>query len=283
LKTEHPIQRLCQAFEVSLSGYYAWSRRLQHPAVRAQVDQQLRAQICHLHKQSRKTYGAPRIQAELQAVGRRHGRNRISRLMRQENLVGRQKRRYRVVTTDSKHDQPVAPNRLAQRPLPTGPNEVWVTDITYIAAAGRWLYLVAVLDLFSRRVVGWALGERVDTALVLAAWNMAQLHRQPTPGLLLHSDRGVQYASAQFREALQVAEAVASMSRKGNCYDNAAMEAFWSTLKLELVYRQPDGGFQNFEQARAALFDYIEVFYNRQRRHSALNYQTPVGFESSNN
>jgi putative transposase len=268
---------------VSLSGYYDRRRRSQHPRARAQQDQQLKAQIGHIHKQSRKTYGAPRIQAELRVAGHRHGRNRIGRLMREQNLSGRQKRRYRVVTTDSKHEEPVAPNRLAQRPLPTGPNQVWVTDITYIAAAGRWLYLVAVLDLFSRRVVGWALGERLDTALVLAAWNMAQLHRQPTRGLLLHSDRGVQYANAQFRQALIAAQAVASMSRKGNCYDNAAMEAFWSTLKLELVYRQPDGGFQNFEQARVALFDYIEVFYNRQRRHSALHYQTPAAFESSNN
>jgi transposase InsO family protein len=283
LKAEHSIETLCTVMEVSTSGYYEWCRRQSHPGARQQQDQRLKEQISQIHLQSRKTYGAPRIQAELRAAGQRHGRNRIGRLMREQNLYGRQRRRFRVVTTDSKHDQPVAPNRLQKTSAPTGPNQIWVTDITYVAAAGRWLYLAAVLDLYSRRVVGWALSERIDTALVLAAWNMAQLHRQPTHGLLVHSDRGVQYASDPFRRALHSAQAVASMSRKANCYDNATMEAFWSTLKLELVYREPGGSFQSLEEARAALFEFIEVFYNRQRRHSALNYQTPAGFEDSNN
>jgi transposase InsO family protein len=268
--------------EVSASGYYEWCRRQWRPGARAQQDQRLKDQISHIHQQSRKTYGTPRIQAELRAAGQRHGRNRIGRLMREQNLCGRQKRRFRLVTTDSKHDQPVAPNRLQKLPPPTGPNQIWVMDITYIAAAGRWLYLAAVLDLYSRRVVGWAVSERIDTALVVAAWRMAQLHRQPKRGMLVHSDRGVQYASEPFRQALQSAQAVASMSRKGNCYDNAAMEAFWSTLKLELVYRQPEGSFQSFDEARATLFEFIEVFYNRQRRHSALEYQPPAAFEDSN-
>lgn len=283
MKAQYPIGGLCQAFEVSLSGYYCWAHRQHHPGQRQQQDQQLKEQICRIHAQSRKTYGSPRIQIKLRQGGQRHGRNRIGRLMRQENLCGRQQRRFRVRTTESNHDQPIAPNRLAQIPAPHGPNQVWVADITYIATGQDWLYLAAILDLYSRRIVGWAVGPRLDTALVMAAWQMARLHRQPPQGLVFHSDRGVQYASMQYRQALEVAQAVASMSRKGNCYDNAAMEAFWSTLKLELVYRQPAKGFQTHEQARTAIFDYIEVFYNRQRLHSTLGYQTPVGFEHGHN
>jgi transposase InsO family protein len=187
------------------------------------------------------------------------------------------------MTTESNHDEPIAPNRLAQMPSPTGPNQVWVADITYVRTAQDWLYLAAIMDLFSRRIVGWAVGPRVDTALVMAAWNMAQLHRQPPEGLVFHSDRGVQYASMAYRQALEAAQAIASMSRKGNCYDNAAMEAFWSSLKLELIYRQPAKGFPTHDQARATIFDYIEVFYNRQRLHSSLGYQTPAAFECAQN
>ena len=283
MKADYSIPQLCEAFEVSASGYYDWCRRQQQPCARHQQDQQLKAEIGRLHQESRKTYGAPRIQASLRAQGYRYGRNRISRLMRQENLCGRQKRRYRVVTTDSKHDQPVAPNRLAALPAPTGPDQVWVADITYIRTGQSWLYLAAVLDLYSRRIVGWALSERIDTALVMRAWNMARCHRQPPAGLVFHSDRGIQYASLQYRQALELAQAMASMSRKANCYDNAVMEAFWSTLKLELVYRQERGAFATPEQARAALFEYIEVFYNRQRLHSALGYQAPAAFENARN
>jgi len=280
---EHSITCLCRAFEVSSSGYYAWEHRQKHPNERQQQDQQLKEQICRIHAQSRNTYGSPRIQMTLRQSGQRHGRNRISRLMRKENLCGRQKGRYRVKTTDSNHDEPIAPNRLAQMPAPTGPNQVWVADITYIRTAQDWIYLAAILDLYSRRIVGWAVGQCVDTALVMAAWNMAQLHRQPPQGLVFHSDRGVQYASMPYRQALEVAQAIASMSRKGNCYDNAVMEAFWSTLKLELIYRQPAKGFQTHDQARAAIFGYIEVFYNRQRLHSSLGYQTPMAFEYAHN
>jgi len=282
MKDEHPIQGLCQAFEVSPSGYYDWCRRQSHPCQRQQQDQQLQAEISRIHRESRRTYGAPRIQASLRAAGQRHGRNRIGRLMRQASLCGRQKRRYRMVTTDSRHDQPIAPNRLAQVPAPHGPDQVWVADITYVRVGPGWLYVAAIMDRYSRRIVGWAVGERIDTALVLAAWNMALCHRQPPAGLLFHSDRGVQYASGPYRQALALAQAVPSMSRKGNCYDNAAMEAFWSTLKLELVYRQ-EQGFATHQAARQALFEYIEVFYNRQRLHSALGYQSPVAFENARN
>lgn len=282
MKGEYSIQRLCEAFEVSPSGYYDWCRRQTQPGQRQRQDQQLKTEICRIHRESRRTYGAPRIQASLRAAGQRHGRNRIGRLMREKNICGRQKRRYRVVTTDSRHDQPIAPNRLASVAAPKGPDRVWVADITYVATAEGWLYMAAILDLYSRRIVGWAASERIDTALVLAAWNMALCHRQPPAGLLFHSDRGVQYASLQHRQALGIAQAIASMSRKGNCYDNAAMEAFWSTLKLELVYRQ-EQGFATRAAARRALFEYIEVFYNRQRLHSALGYQSPVAFENARN
>jgi len=282
LKSEHSITALCQAFEVAPSGYYDWCCRQKHPGPRAQQDQSLREQIRHIHQQSRQTYGAPRLQAVLRAKGQSHGRNRLGRLMREEQICGRQKRRYRLVTTDSKHDQPIAPNRLRNLPAASRPNQLWAADITYIQTKEGWLFLAAILDLYSRRIVGWALSPRIDTALVLAAWNMALCHRRPPAGLIFHSDRGVQYASLENRQALHLAQAMASMSRKANCYDNAVMEAFWSTLKLELVYRQAEA-FATPQEARRAIFEYIEVFYNRQRIHSALDYQTPDGFEAANN
>jgi putative transposase len=282
LKTEHSISLLCQAFDVSKSGYYEWCARQTQPAPRRVENQELAAQIGRIHQQSRQTYGSPRIQASLRQLGQRHGRNRIGRLMREQDICGRQKRRYRMVTTESKHDQPIAPNRLPDLPTPSGPNQIWLADITYLQTGQGWLYLAGILDLFSRKIVGWASSDRIDTALVLAAWNMALRHREPPAGLVFHSDRGVQYASLQYRCALEVAEAVASMSRKANCYDNAVMEAFWSTLKLELIYRQEDA-FATRERAHAALFDYIEVFYNRQRLHSALDYQSPSQYEGAKN
>jgi transposase InsO family protein len=240
----------------------------------------LRTEIARIHNHSRQTYGAPRLQRQLRTQGRRHGRNRIARLMRQEGLCGRQQKRYRVRTTDSKHDQPIAPNRLAQLPAASRPNEIWVADITYVSTAQGWVYVAAILDLYSRRIVGWAVSQQINTALVLTALNMALCHRQPPAGLVFHSDRGVQYASLEYRQRLSSAQMIASMSRKANCYDNATMEAFWSTLKLELIYRRD---FQDARQVRGALFDYIEVFYNRQRLHSALDYRTPVQFECADN
>lgn len=281
MKGDHSIRTLCQAFVVSPSGYYDWCCRQTCASERAQENQQLKEQIRDIHKTSRGTYGAPRIQQVLRQQGHNHGRNRLHRLMKEEQICGRQKRRYRVKTTDSSHDQPVAPNRLAKLPAPARPNEIWVADITYISTAQGWVYLAAILDLFSRRIVGWAVSERIDATLVLAAWNMALCHRQPPAGLLFHSDRGVQYASMEYRAALQGAQAIASMSRQGNCYDNAAMEAFWSTLKLELIYRQ--ASYASTREARQDLFEYIELFYNRQRLHSALGYQTPAGFEALEN
>jgi len=280
MKDDHAILTLCLHLEVSASGYYDWQRRRLCPGPRALEDQALVREIVQIHARSRETYGAPRVEQELRKKGRCHGRNRVARLMKQKDLCGRQKGRYRVQTTDSNHDQPIAPNRLAQAPKATAPNQLWVADITYIETKEGWLYLAAILDLYSRRIVGWAMSPRIDTVLVLKALAMALLHRSPPRDLLFHSDRGVQYASADYRRALRQAGLVASMSRKGNCYDNASIESFWSTLKLELVYRR---SFNTRAQAQCEIFDYIEAFYNRQRSHSALDYHSPVDFELLNN
>ena len=280
MKPDHAILLLCANLEVSPSGYYDWKKRRTTPGPRALQNQTLARQIEVIHGQSRNTYGSPRIVDALRKQGTRHGRNRVARLMRAAGLCGRQKGRYRVQTTDSNHDQPIAPNLLAQAPTATASNQIWVGDITCIQTQEGWLYLAAILDRYSRKIIGWAMSERIDTALVLSAFDMALLHRQPTAKVLFHSDRGVQYASADYRRALTQAGLVASMSRKGNCYDNATMESFWSTLKLELVYRRL---FATRSQARNQIFDYIESFCNRQRAHSALDYRSPVDFETQNN
>lgn len=271
---------LCENLGVSSSGFYDWDRRRRSPGRRAVEDAALALEIAAIHAQSRQTYGSPRIGHELRSRGRRHGRNRIARLMRHKGLCGRQKGRHRVRTTDSNHHHPVAPNRLAEASPASAPNQIWVADITYIPTTEGWLYLAGVLDLHSRRIVGWAMSPSIDSALVLSALSMATLHRQPPSGLLFHSDRGVQYAAASFRAALADAGFVASMSRRGNCYDNAAMESFWSTLKLELVYRR---SFTSRRQARSEIFDYIETFYNRRRRHTSLGGLSPADFERTNN
>jgi putative transposase len=280
MKTEHSIRSLCAVLEVSSSGYYDWVERQTQPGPRARENVQLTAQIFQIHQASRQTYGSPRIQFELSQAGQAHGRNRIARLMRQQNLCGRAKGRFRVRTTESNHDQPIAPNRLADLPAPTAADQIWLGDITYIATGEGWLYLAGIMDRYSRRIVGWAMDQNIDTRLVLAAWKMAQTQRQPAPELVFHSDRGSQYASGDFRQVLALSQTQPSMSRQGNCYDNAAMESFWSTLKMELVYRQT---FATRQAARAAIFEYIEIFYNRQRRHSALGYATPAAFENQTN
>jgi len=280
MKTDHPIRSLCEALEVSPSGYYDWSNRQAQPGPRAQENARLVQQIVQIHQASRQTYGSPRIQVVLRQAGHAHGRHPIARLMRQQGLCGRAKGRFRVCTTDSHHDQPIAPNRLPELPAPSAPNQIWVGDITYIPTDEGWLYLAGILDLYSRRLAGWAMSEHIDTQLILAAWNMARTQGQPPPGLVFHSDRGVQYASHGYRLALQQAQSIASMSRKGNCYDNAAMESFWSTLKHELVYRRH---FKTHAEARQAIFEFIEIFYNRRRLHSALGYRSPIDFENQNN
>ena len=280
MRHDHSILLLCENLDVSPSGYYGWRERRAAPGPRARGNMTLAQDIQIIHQESRQTYGSPRIVMELRKQGKRHGRNRVARLMNEGGLCGRQKGRYRVQTTDSNHDEPIAPNRLAQAPEPTAPNQIWVKDITYIPTREGWLYLAAILDLYSRKIVGWAMSERIDTNLVLRALTMALVHRHPPRELLCHSDRGVQYASGDYRAALAKAGFIASMSRQGNCYDNAFIESFWSTLKMELVYRRD---FATRQQARHAIFDYIEAFYNRQRSHTSLTGLSPVDFESQNN
>lgn len=272
---EHTIEALCETLEVSRSGYYAWRSR--GPSPRARAAAKLAERVRAAHAASRGTYGSPRIARQLGCPGARH---RVARLMRAEGLQGRCRRRFRVVTTDSRHDEPIAPNHLAQAPEPSGPDQIWVTDITYIPTDEGWLYVAGVLDLWSRRLIGWAMGDSLDTSLPSAALAMALRQRRPKKALLHHSDRGVQYASRAYRAQLAAHRLHASMSRKGNCYDNATMEAFWSTLKNELVHRTR---FVSRDQARLALFDYIEVFYNRVRLHSSLGFKSPLDYESNLN
>lgn len=278
LAAEHTLTDLCAALEVSRSGYHAWSGR--PPGPRAQANHQLGAALAVLFEQSRQSYGSPRLTAALRQSGHACNHKRVERLMREQGLQGRPRRRHRVVTTDSRHDQPIAPNRLAEQPPCTAPDQVWVTDITYVPTQEGWLYLAGVLDLYSRKVVGWAMGESLAATLPLAALEMAWEQRRPAPGLLHHSDRGVQYASQDYRDRLAALGGEASMSRKGNCYDNATMESFWSSLKHELVYR---GQFRTRAEARQRIFEWIEVFYNRTRLHSSLGYKSPVDFENQLN
>lgn len=274
MKDEHTVRTLCETMEVSRSGYYDWCREA---AKRAAAAQEFRAEVTRIHAESEGTYGSPRVTRALQRAGRKVGHNRVARVLRECGLQGRSQRRYRIRTTDSAHDHPIAPNRLPDLPAPVAPNQVWVADITYVETGEGWLYLAGVLDRYSRRLIGWAMSSSLATALPLAALHMALRHRRPPPGLVHHSDRGVQYASAEYRQVLDQHGLVASMSRRGNCYDNATMESFWSTLKHELIYRRI---FLTRAAATTAIFAFIERFYNRVRLHSSLDFQSPLDFEA---
>lgn len=269
-----PLERACQVLRVSVSGYYAWQRR---PADQTQ-DQNapLLAHIRAVFAESRGTYGSPRVTAALRQQGVMCNRKRVARLMRQHGLVAKHRRARRVTTTDSQHGNPIAPNRLQRDFTAQRPNEKWVADLTYIATAEGWLYLALVLDVFSRKVVGWALDERMDTALVERALRMALCQRHPTKGQLLHhSDRGSQYASFSYQQHLATAHITVSMSRAADPYDNALMESCIGTLKTECA----DQPFPSRRVARAELFAYLEGWYNRRRLHSALGYLSPDQFE----
>jgi putative transposase len=278
LAGEHRVGDLCAALGVSRSGYHAWKSRA--PSARAGADAELGRQLCEVHAQSRQTYGSPRLLHALQDKGLRTSRRRVCRLMREHRLRGAAPRGFRPQTTDSRHGQPIAPNRMAAAPAPSGPNQVWVSDITYVRTDAGWLYVAAVLDRWSRRLLGLAMAEHMGTSLVEAALSQALRNRQPGAGCLHHSDRGSQYASAAYRARLAQAGLMASMSRAGNCYDNAAMESFWGRLKTELVHRRH---FASREEARSAIFEHLQIFYNRRRLHSALGYQSPVDFENQTN
>ena len=280
LEGQHSVKMLCHMLAVSRSGYYDWRGRC--PSRRQEVDAQICGKLKAIFEQSRRTYGRPRLAHILRTQeGMRHGTNRIVRLMRASGLRARSKRRYRPQTTQSNHDGPIAPNRLSERKsVVSCPNQVWVNDMTYIETGEGWLFLSVVLDLYSRRVVGWAFHECLATNGPLNAIQMALDHRRPKSPLLHHSDRGCQYASAEYRKLLKENNIEASMSRTGNPYDNAAMESFFSTLKTECLHHQKPA---TRSQAKTIVFDYIEVFYNRVRIHSALGYQSPVDFETKLN
>jgi putative transposase len=274
-KAAYPVRLICRLLQVSRSGYYAWRTRPESP--RAQVDRRLLINLRAAFNASRHTYGSPRIHQELRAQGHPDGRHRIARLMRVHGLRGRHRRRFRT-TTQSNHAHPVAANVLARRFDPRAPNQAWVSDITYVWTLEGWLYLCVILDLYSRRVVGWAMGARIDQALTLRALNMALANRASNPGLVHHSDRGSQYAANAYRQVLAAHHVTCSMSRQGDCWDNAVAESFFATLKIELVY---GARFATRAQAQHAMFEYIEVFYNRTRRHSYLGYVSPVNYEQS--
>jgi putative transposase len=267
------IVMLCRVLGVSTSGYYAWAGR--SASLRSKRDDELRERVRAAHAASKGRYGSPRVHAELRAKGEKVGRKRVARLMRRANLVGRRKRRFRS-TTDSNHAFPIAPNILERDFTATAPNQVWVTDITSIWTQEGWLYLAVILDLFSRRVVGWATSANIDRYLALMALTTALRDRRPSAGLVHHSDRGSTYASGDYRKALDAHQIECSMSRRGDCWDNAVSESFFASLKREV---EEIDRLEGRVQATTIVGEYIDRFYNLQRRHSTIAYKSPVEFE----
>jgi transposase InsO family protein len=263
---------MCRLFNVSRSGFYAWLKR--PPSARAQEDERLKVAIRAAHRRSRETYGVRRLQPELATEGFVAGRDRIGRLRRDMSLRCRQKRKF-TATTNSKHGLPVAENLLDQKFAPSAPNQVWVTDITYVATGEGWLYLAGVKDVFTCELVGYAMDERMTQELTGQALFRAVQQKRPAAGLIHHSDRGTQYCAHDYRALVEQFGFRASMSRKGNCYDNAPMESFWGSLKTELIHHRR---FETRREAEAAIREYIEIFYNRQRRHSRLGNLAPAAF-----
>jgi putative transposase len=275
LAKEYPLRPLCEVLEVARSGYYRW--RQGRSSARDRTNAQLFQKIKTIHKAHRGNYGSPRITEELCQSGHSCNHKRVERLMRQQGLKGRTCRKRKVKTTDSEHDQPIAPNLLRERAVPQKPDEVWVADITYLPTTQGCLFLAAVMDLYSRRIVGWSLWRRLEAGGALQALNRALANRGYPRGVIHHSDRGVQYACLEYRKRLKQCGLLASMSRKANCYDNAAMEAFWSTLKREALEESSQWSEHRVSQVT---FEYIEAIYNRSRLHRSLGYQSPVDFET---
>jgi putative transposase len=278
LSQEHDVRDLCDFLEVSRSGYYAWAN---HPeSARAKANREVAAEIKQVFEDKRARYGSPRITQELRRSGRLCNHKRVERLMRQEGLKARGSKRRKVRTTQSDHDHPIAPNLLLNRPAPVKADEIWVADITYVPTSQGWLFLAAVMDLYSRQILGWSVWESLMAGGALQALKRSLVKRGYPREVIHHSDRGVQYACREYRQELQSHGLVASMSRKGNCYDNAAMEAFWSTLKREAL---ADSAEWTKDRVRRELFEYIEADYNRSRLHSSLGYESPVEFEKQTN
>lgn len=270
-KANYPVRLMCRVLDVSPGGWYAWRNRV-HPTPRERSDAALRTAIARVHRTSRQTYGSPRVHAQLKREGVKTSRSRVARLMRESGLRGRVRRRF-VVTTDSKHARPVAPNVLDRQFQQKASDSVWCADITYLPTLSGWVYLAAVIDLGTRMIVGWSMADHMRTELVECALRNALAGRTPASKLVHHSDRGSQYASGSYRALLELNGIECSMSRAGDCYDNAVMESFFGTFKQEWAHHQR---LQGLPDARAGTHDYIEVFYNRQRLHSALGYRTPA-------
>ncbi len=270
---EFPLTLMCRVLSVSRAAFYAWERR--GPSSRHLLDARLRVELAGFHRRSRRSYGRPRLLRDLRDAGYRVGQERVRRLMREAGLVGRPQRRFRI-TTDSQHAHPIAANHLDRQFAVAKPNQVWAADITYCWTQEGWLYLAVMLDLASRRVVGWATSRLLERELVLTALRRALALRQPSPALLHHSDRGSQYASTDYQAVLAARGIRCSMSRRGNCWDNAVVESFFATLKRELVQQER---WETRSEATRALADYIEGWYNRARRHSALGYVSPLEWE----
>jgi transposase InsO family protein len=275
---DFPVAEMGRVLGVQASGFHAWQQR--EPGVREQRRTALAVEIKAVHAHFRGVYGAPRIQRELHKQAVQVCENTVAAIMRQLGLRSKRARTFVPSTTDSKHAHPVAPNTLDREFIAERPNQKWVTDITYVETKEGWLYVAAVLDLYSRKIVGWSMAEHLRAELVLDALSMALARRRPGAGLLHHSDRGVQYACGEYRRMLKENGMECSMSRTGNCYDNAVMESFWSTLKTELVYHE---NYATRGQARHSIFEYMEVFYNRHRMHSSIGYISPEAFEAALN
>jgi transposase InsO family protein len=271
---QYTIVALCRNLEVSKAGYYSWRGR--KPSARDRADDELSEQIRAIHRDSKQRYGAPNVHATLRKQGVRIGRKRVARLMKSHALRGKKASRRRVITTESTHNYPVAPNVLNRQFEQSAPNRAWAADITYFSTKQGWLYLAIVLDLFSRRVVGWSMSQYIDAELVLSALSMGIQTRLPAPGLLVHTDRGSQFACRDYRSFVEAHAISASMSRKRDCWDNAVVESFFASMKCEI---KPEQVWSTRSEARSQIFEYIEVWYNRQRQHSSLGYLSPAEFE----
>jgi putative transposase len=278
-ENDWPIELICEVLNVTRGGYYDWIRQPDLTPIE-QRGQELLGRIRLVHESSRQTYGSPRVTAELNAGGMKVCRNTVAKWMRKSGLRPRRRRKFVPTTTDSNHDFPIAPNRLDRDFAAPAPNRKWVCDLTYIWTDQGWLYLSTVMDLYSRRIVGWSMQDHLKSSLTSQALMMALQSRRPQAGLLHHSDRGVQYASEEYQRLLKAHGIVCSMSRTGDCYDNAPAESFFATLKRELINGKR---YERIDQAKADLFEWIEVFYNRQRRHSALGQVSPESFEAQIN
>ena len=273
LETEHGVSEMCRTFAVSRSGYYGWLRTQSQPPKTTRIDDEIRA----VYQEHRGRYGSPRVTRALKKKAIPCSENRVARRMRDMGLAARKRRAWVPRTTDSRHGGPICANLLLENKQATQAHQVWLSDITYVATGEGWLYLAGFLDVATRRLVGWSVGETLEASLVCQGLHEAQTRHRPKEGLIIHSDRGSQYASGAYRQLLEKIRAVPSMSRRANCYDNAMMESFWSTLKAECFASYLPA---TRREARSMIFQYIETYYNRVRLHSALGYQSPVDFEA---